>query len=62
MNVKVDDYHFLIGQPDCGKMQKWPVYHDPQVSSKIFLVGPTSKGIPGSGSQNNFLKCKEVIV
>lgn len=30
-NVKVDEYRYLIGNPDCGKMQMWPVYHDPEV-------------------------------
>jgi hypothetical protein len=34
MNVKVDesDIQYLIGPPDCGKMQMWKVYHDPAVS------------------------------
>jgi hypothetical protein len=31
LNVKVNEYKFLIGLPDCGKMQIWPVYHDPTV-------------------------------
>jgi hypothetical protein len=31
-NVKVEEYQYLIGQPDCGKMQVWPVFNDPQVS------------------------------
>lgn len=30
-DVKVDEYRYLIGIPDCGKMQMWGVYHDPQV-------------------------------
>lgn len=31
-NVKVDEWRFIIGQPDCVHMQHWPVYHDPAVS------------------------------
>lgn len=33
LKVKVNEYKYMIGRPDCGKMQMWPVYHDPTVSS-----------------------------
>lgn len=38
INVKVDGYQYLIGLPDCGKMQMWPVYNDPQVCKLFQLI------------------------
>lgn len=31
MNVNVQDFKFVIGLPDCGGMQMWPVYQYPSV-------------------------------
>lgn len=39
-HVKVDEYKYLIGLPDCGKMQMWGVYHDPEVSDTANVVSP----------------------
>lgn len=30
-NLKVDNYKFIVGKPDCGSMQLWDVYNDPVV-------------------------------
>ena len=34
LNVRVDEYRYTIGLPDCGKMQMWGVFHDPDVSKQ----------------------------
>lgn len=38
LNVKVDEYKYLIGLPDCGEMQMWDVYHDPQVTITFIVI------------------------
>ena len=35
--LKVNDYKYLIGHPDCGTMQMWGVYHDPENHDFLFL-------------------------
>lgn len=37
MNVNVQDFKFVIGLPDCGGMQMWPVYQYPSVRNSCFL-------------------------
>lgn len=32
-----DPVQYLIGLPDCGKMQMWSVYHDPQVNLWLLI-------------------------
>ncbi|KAG5672697.1 hypothetical protein PVAND_002806 [Polypedilum vanderplanki] len=36
-DVKVENIQYLIGQPDCGKMQMWAVYDFPQNHDYLFL-------------------------
>lgn len=34
MNINVADYKFIIGKPDCGSLQVWPIYQYPSVKFK----------------------------
>ncbi|XP_050085098.1 probable G-protein coupled receptor Mth-like 5 [Anopheles aquasalis] len=36
-NVKVDDFRFVIGLPDCGTKQKFNIYHYPESFDKLIL-------------------------
>ncbi|XP_063704492.1 probable G-protein coupled receptor Mth-like 5 [Culicoides brevitarsis] len=38
MNVHVQDFKFVIGLPDCGGMQMWPVYQYPSSTDKLMLL------------------------
>lgn len=35
-NVKVDNYKFIVGDPDCGSMQLWNIYNE--VSNSHFKL------------------------
>ena len=37
-NVQVGDFKFVIGMPDCGPLQLWPVYHYPESHDKLVLL------------------------
>lgn len=37
-DVQVGDYKFVIGMPDCGPLQQWPIYHYPNSADKLVLL------------------------
>lgn len=37
-NVQVSDYKFLVGTPECGPIQQWPIYHYPDSADKLVLL------------------------
>lgn len=36
-NVPVEAFRFIIGAPDCGSMQKWPIFHYEKSEDKLIL-------------------------
>lgn len=37
-NVQVGDFKFVIGSPDCGPLQLWPIFHYPNSADKLVLL------------------------
>lgn len=37
-NVQVGEFKFVIGMPDCGPLQLWPIYHYPTSADKLVLL------------------------
>lgn len=44
MNVNVQDFKFVIGLPDCGGMQMWPVYQYPTVRLSLLNIDKNIDG------------------